>query len=452
MASRRTTFLDSVIGFAGALRRLGVPISIGEALDAAEALSQIDLLDRELVRTSLCATLVKREDQLPLFADVFATWFRARQHEVEGDFDAAGTAYPADGGSDPLAGLLDALRAGNLVALRAAAAAAVGQFGGLDAERLSSDRHHLVRVLRSLDLTRLLQRAMAEDGRAVADADDLAMLREHTAEFRRMLADEIRALLADRAPQLRSPPATDIGEVDFLQASPLQLRAMQDAIRPLARRLATRLARRRQLQHRGRIDVRRTARRALASGGVPIDPVFRRPRVHHPDLFVLCDLSGSVAEFAKFTITFLHALYRELPRTRLFVFVDGVDEVTKLIDQLPATLEVRHLLTATEAVGPDGHSDYGAALQRFWARYGDDLSGAATVIVAGDGRTNYRDAGISVLRLMHERVHRLYWLNPEPRGDWGRADSGIDAYRQYCDGLFEVRNLRQLGEFVYQLA
>jgi uncharacterized protein len=444
-----------VIGFAGALRRLGVPISIGEALDAAEALGQVDLLDRDLVRTSLCATLVKREDQLSLFAEVFATWFRARQHEAEGavgPVDAATAADAVATGWDPLAGLLDALRAGNLGALRAAAAAAVNQFGGMDAERLSSDRHHLFRVLRSLDLSRLLQQAMAGDGRTLA-AGDVDLLREHTAEFRRMLADEIRALLAERAPQLRPPPAAaDIGEVDFLQASPLQLQAMQDAIRPLARRLATRLARRRQLRHQGRIDVRRTARRSLASGGVPIDPVFRRPRVHHPDLFVLCDLSGSVAEFAKFTITFLHALYRELPRTRLFVFVDSVDEVTNLIDRLPATLEVRHLLTETEAVGADGHSDYGAALRRFWLRYGADLSGAATVIVAGDGRTNYRDAGISSLRLMHERAHRLYWLNPEPRQDWGRSDSGIDGYREHCDGLFEVRNLRQLSEFVYQLA
>src|SRR3984893_15134560 len=189
MATGSATFLDSVIGFASALRRSGVPVSIGEAVGAAQALSQVDLLDRDLVRTSLCATLVKREDQLPVFADVFATWFRARQHELEGTFDSAGAWDPGPGGTDPPAGLLGALRQGNLAALRAAAAAAVAQFGGLDAERVSSARHHLFRVLRSLDLTRLLQRAMAADDGTIAPGGDAMLLRQHLAEFRGMLGE-----------------------------------------------------------------------------------------------------------------------------------------------------------------------------------------------------------------------------------------------------------------------
>jgi uncharacterized protein with von Willebrand factor type A (vWA) domain len=440
-------FLDSVIGFAGALRRAGVPVSIGECIDAARALSQVDLLDRQIVRTSLCTTLVKQQEHLPVFFAVFANWFRAAQHEAERSFAATAQA----GQDDPLAGLVEALRSGDLSALRAAAAAAVGRFGGLDAERPSSSRHHIFRVLRSLDLTKLLQQAMASE--TAEDHERLAQLRQHTAEFRRMVADEVQAQLAERTGDDEGVPRVqDVNDADFLGASPAQLKAMRDAVRPLARRLATRLARRRQLQSQGRIDVRRTARRSLSSGGVPIDLAFRRPRVHHPDLFVLCDVSGSVAEFARFTITLLHALCHELPRTRIFVFVDSVDEVTALVERSPFTLDVGHLLAATDAVGADGHSDYGAVFSRFWSRYGADLSNTSTVIIAGDGRTNYRDPGTATLRLLHQKARRLYWLNPEPRQEWGTADSSIDAYRRYCDALVEVRNLRQLSDFIYHVA
>jgi uncharacterized protein with von Willebrand factor type A (vWA) domain len=437
------TFLDSVIGFAGVLRRSGVPVSVGEVLDAAQALSHVDLMDRQAVRTSLCATMVKRPEHLSVFDDSFATWFRAGQHQFEWSL------APRFVGADDL---LEALQRCDMAALRAAAAAAVSESGGLNGERLSSERHHLFRVLRRLDLTRVLQQAMADDRAAGADLARVAVLRERTAEFRRMVAEEVRARLVGRTGDNSLPGlGQDVDEVDFLRASPAQLKAMQDAVRPLARRLATRLARRRQLQQTGRIDVRRTARRSLSTGGVPIDLAFRRPRVHHPDLFVLCDVSGSVADFARFTITLLHALYRELPKTRLFAFVDGIDEVTELIDRLPARLDVAHLLAATDAVGPDGHSDYGAALERFWVHYGGNIGGTSTIIIAGDGRTNYRQAGTARLAALHQRARRLYWLNPEARVEWGTTDSYIEEYRRHCDGMFEVRNLRQLGEFVYQL-
>jgi uncharacterized protein with von Willebrand factor type A (vWA) domain len=446
-------FLDSVIGFAGTLRRAGVPVSMGECVDAARALGHVDLIDRQAVRTALCATLVKREEHLPVFSALFAGWFRVAQHQVEGSFPQGDGEELSPGLDDPLAGLAEALRRGDLAALRAAAAAAVAQFGGLGNERLSSSRHHLFRVLRSLDLTRLLQRAMAGDDPGMSDRDKLAQVREHMSEFRRMIIAEVHAVLADRTGQ-DAPPLVnqDLNEVDFLGASPAQLNAMRDTVRPLARRLATRLARRRQLRSQGRIDTRRTARRSLSSGGVPIDPAFRRRHVQRPDLFVLCDLSGSVAEFARFTIALLHALYHELPKTRLFVFVGSVDEVTGLVERLPSTLNVAHLLAATDAVGADGHSDYGAAFERFWSRYGADVSNTSTVIIAGDGRTNYREAGTATLRLLHQKARRVYWLNPEPRQEWGTADSSIEEYRRYCDQLVEVRNLHQLSDFISRLA
>jgi hypothetical protein len=226
---------------------------------------------------------------------------------------------------------------------------------------------------------------------------------------------------------------------------------MREAIRPLARALATKMARRRRRRDRGRLDVRRTVRRSLSSGGVLLDPAFRHPKVARPDLYLLCDVSGSVAEFASFTLTLLQAMASEFSRMRSFAFVDGIDEVTDHLKDVASFLEVRHVLYRANVVRDDGHSDYGAVLERFWDRHGSAIDSRSTVIITGDGRSNYREPQADVLRELHARARRVYLLNPEPEGDWDTTDSIVAAYRPMLDGVFEVRNLRQLGDAIYRI-
>ena len=52
---------------------------------------------------------------------------------------------------------------------------------------------------------------------------------------------------------------------------------------------------------------------------------------------------------------------------------------------------------------------------------------------------------------MREQAHSIYWLNPEPRSDWNTSDSIMTTYAAHCDGVYEVRNLRQLESFVDSL-
>ena len=240
-------------------------------------------------------------------------------------------------------------------------------------------------------------------------------------------------------------------ETDFLGASPRQLAAMRETIRPLARTLASRMARRRRRRDRGRLDVRRTVRRSLSSGGVPIDPVFRRPKVARPDLYVLCDVSGSVAEFASFTLTLLQAMTSEFPRMRTFAFVDGVDEVTAHLKDVASFLEVRHVLYRADVVRADGHSDYGAVLDQFWERHSSSIDPRSTVIITGDARSNHRPPRAETLKALHARARRVYLLNPEPVAEWDTTDSIVEVYRPYLNDVFEVRNLHQLGEAVLRI-
>ena len=461
--------LTALIEFIHRLRNAAIPISMVEALDAAHALRHIDLGSRAELKAALAAVLVKRAEHRAPFAALFDVSFAPRRAEASRPAGAPATLslpLPADlteaavgegGSEDLLTALLEALRRNDAGALRAIAALAVQRFGGLDVQRDGSVQYYLYRVLRQLDLSNLMQRAMRDGGGTGADArrlGDRLLQDEHRHRieaFRRLIADEIRhRLLELKGFAAAEPPIED---VDFIGASPTELREMRNAIRPLARKLAARVAHRRRLRRHGRLDARRTIRRSLSAGGVPLEPAFRYPRVSKPDLYLLCDVSGSVAEFAQFTLSLLYAMSDEFPRIRSFAFVDGIDEVTALLEESAHRLDVRHLLARASVVRADGHSDYGSVFGTFWDVYGRGALGPrTTVLVTGDARNNYRRPGLDALRAIKERARRVYWLNPERRREWNTTDSIVAAYAPYCDGVFEVRNLRQLGDFVRGLA
>ena len=199
--------------------------------------------------------------------------------------------------------------------------------------------------------------------------------------------------------------------------------------------------------------MRRTVRRSLSVGGVPLDPAFRQRKSSKPDLVLLCDVSGSVAEFAHFTLSLVHALHDEFARLRTFVFVDGFAEVTDLFTTTEYSLDPHGLLSQPGVVEGDGHSDYGRVFRRFQARaLADVVAPTTTIIITGDARTNFRDSGLDAFRELSRTAKHVYWFNPEPRRDWGSDDSAIDDYAPECRGVFEVRTLAQLADAVVVIA
>ena len=279
---------------------------------------------------------------------------------------------------------------------------------------------------------------------------------ERIEDFREEVRAEIRRrLVADRgreavAKTLRRPLLED---TDLMHASREELALLGQVIHPLTRKLAARLAQRRRRGRHGRLDFRRTVRRSLSTGGVPMEPQFRTPRPTRPEIFLLCDISGSMATFARFTLQFVYAMAGQFSKLRSFVFVDGVDEVTDFFEAGAAfEIALDRVAREAEVVWLDGHSDYGHALGQFWERYGNDLTPRSTVIITGDARNNYRDAPGDVLAAIAEAGRAVYWLNPEPWAYWDTGDSVMSAFAGQCDGVFEVRNLRQLESFVEGLA
>jgi uncharacterized protein with von Willebrand factor type A (vWA) domain len=227
---------------------------------------------------------------------------------------------------------------------------------------------------------------------------------------------------------------------------------MRRTVRPLARKLATRLAARRRRAARGSIDLRRTLRGSLSTGGVPMRPVLRRRRPARPELVLLCDVSGSVSGFSDFTMLLVQALHDQFSKVRVFAFVNRVDEVTGLLVHGHADPEGLGARVRDEArlTGWHGSSDYGVALGEFAERYGDVVGPRTTVFVLGDARTNMADPNLPALRRIADQARRVYWLNPEPRPQWGTGDSAAPEYAGLVE-MHECRNARQLGVLVSRL-
>ncbi len=468
--------LGVLTGFVEELRAAGVPVSMVEAIDAAEAMRHTDLADREGFKAALGATLVKNARHYEAFETAFEVYFGLRPPgEVVPDAEEqrrrrdaaliAGSGAGAGGGefdADQLAeALFRALGDQDEALLHAVVRRAVEQLAGMEPGRPVGGTYYLYRVLRRLDVDALVERLL-ETARSESELTPLEerLLREEiellVERFRTELRSEIRRrLVADRGPAavaktLRRPLIED---ADLMHANRAELAEVEGIIHPLARRLGARLAQRRKRGRKGRLDVRSTIRRSLSAGGVPIDPRFRKPRPSKPELFVLADISGSVATFARFTMQLVYAIQHQFSKVRSFAFIDALDEVTDYFGPgVDFNEALGRISNEAAVVWLDGHSDYGNAIGQFWERYGSELTPRSVVLITGDARSNYHDPNTPALEQIARSARALFWLNPEHRRYWDTGDSVMGSYAPLCDGVYEVRNLRQLAAFVEEAA
>lgn len=408
------------------LRARGVGVAPAELVDASNAAMSIEIAEREQLRVALRSTMIKQARHLAEFDRAFDRIFPARRFDRQ---PGERTTTLNDAAAE-LASSAD---------LQELASALVEQHAGLDGD-LRGEGHHLQRAYRGADLARLMSEA-----RKLDPALSAAEVRARIEDLKALMGAEIREHFG--LDETAIDPATE--DIEFLAASRAELEEMRAAIAPLARRLATRIARRRARAMRGTVDIRRTARRSAGSGGVPIDLTLHRRRPHRPEVFVLCDISGSVAEFSLFTLTLMSALSAELAQTRSFVFVDAIDEITDLLAETGHGIEPWQIMRNTKAIGEHGHSDYGTVLRQFWDEVADaEIRSTATVLICGDARNNGRDNEVAVFERIASRARKVYWLNPEPRIDWDTHDSEMAVYANHCTATFEVRTLRQLARCV----
>jgi uncharacterized protein with von Willebrand factor type A (vWA) domain len=275
--------------------------------------------------------------------------------------------------------------------------------------------------------------------------------REQLRKFEQHLRRELERDLIERTKSL--PPKRPLNELDrALPTGPIQdLAAVHRVVAQLKRRLATQGHDLRGRKRHAHVDVRRTMRASLQTGGVPVVLKYKPHRPRRPEIFILCDVSTSVTSASTFFLSVLHALHDAFRKLRSFVFIERISEVTEVFER------ERDFRAASEAVSRDagvadisGYTDYGRVWTEFLALIEDELHPRATVIVLGDARTNGRPPRDDVFAAITAKAGRTFWLNPEPRLYWNYGDSVIASYEKYCTA-FECWRTDQLEEFVKAL-
>ncbi|WP_409437684.1 vWA domain-containing protein [Mycobacterium sp. SMC-14] len=451
-----------LVGFVEALRGQGISVGPSETVDAGRVLTVIGLDDREVLREGLACAVLRRPDHRDTYDAMFDLWFPAalggRTVVVDGDEQPAEDVPLPEDAEDMRAMLLDLLTENPDLAdtdprLSAMIAAIVGAYGQYRSSRGPS--YSAYQALKALALDELEGKLLA--GLLAPYGDEPSPSQEQIAKA--MAAQRIAALrkLVDAETKRRT--AEQLGRehvqmygipqlsenVEFLRASGEQLRQMRRVVAPLARTLATRLAARRRRSRAGTIDLRKTLRKSMSTGGVPIDVVLRKPRPARPELVVLCDVSGSVAGFSHFTLLLVHALRQQFSRVRVFAFIDTTDEVTHLFGpEADLAVAIQRITRESGVYTRDGHSDYGNAFVSFAESYPNVVSPRSALLVLGDGRTNYRNPGVEVLSHLVTASRHAHWLNPEPRHLWGSGDSAVPRYADVIP-MHECRSAKQLA-------
>ncbi len=457
------TLLDTHIGFVEALRAAGLSVSLAEGLDAIAALERIGWHDREVVRTAYAATVVKKQSQRVTFDAVFDLYYpRLVGDGAAADPDPDGGEEQPGGVRDNAAALTDfrdelaqALAAGDEQRVQDLAVEAMARFGAMPGRGPGLSSWSAYTALQRVTPQELVQQLVAGllgAGRDSSDAERIAGSR--VGAFTRLVEADARRRLAEEKGARHVADVVlrpTIDRLDFAAARRSDLEEMRREIYPLARRLAARLTKEQHARRRGPLDFRRTVRASLATGGVPLETHHRPRRPHRTELVVLCDVSGSVASFAQFTLLLVYALREQFHQVRAFTFVDQVHEVTHHFTPGGDVVEVMENLAASTAHAARwGRTNYGRALTMFAEEHADALGPRSSLLVLGDARSNHSDLALDTLRELAGSARHAWWLNPEHTRHWGTGDSAARAYGEVVP-MVECRNLAQLGEFVHDI-
>jgi hypothetical protein len=376
---------ERVLGFIQALRVRDVDVSVAETLDAVQAVAAAGV-EREVLREALAASVVKDEGDRPTFDVLFEEMFPAVSAGAEEGARRRRRRGPGGGAMPTGTGR----------------GKGDGSVSGIVGEREPSPRAEGEQPAASV-------RATARTREATTREAEPGQRRGRLAAMRRLLA------------------------LPFLDFTPRDVEEARDLVQELGRRLRGRLARRERVARRGRLDVRRTIRASIGTGGVPLRPRFRVRRPGRPDLVALCDLSGSVAAASELLLGLLAPAGAYFRRTHLFAYVDHL---------VPVSIE-RGYVAPAGPIDLYARSDFGRVLQDLVGEEGL-LTRATVLLVLGDARNNRLPPRAALLRAIRDRVQRVVWLVPEPHVRWDTGDSVLRLYAPACEAVLECTDLAAL--------
>jgi hypothetical protein len=391
---------DVTLRFISDLRAAGLRISLSESMDAVQAVAAVGV-ERDLLHEALAASLVKDEEDRPLFDEIFARFFAGPGSRRRGKRQEK--ASGGEGQRSKENGMQARLQEQPPEQRRS------GERPAQEQKEQQSEQK------REQKLTDSVEQNSENRGRSAEEREPTPNPQPPTLIFK-----------ANRKALLEKP---------FKEFDSRDVESAKELVEDLARRLRGRLSRRYKRGKRGRLDFRRTIRAAIPHGGVPIDLLLRSRRPGKPDLVALCDLSGSVAVVSDFMLALLAPATEYFRRVHTFAYVD----------RLCAVSFEQGYVVPHETLDLYAWSDFGKVLQHFWQEDGERLLTRNTlVLILGDARNNRRPPRPDLLARIRDRVRKLVWLNPEPRERWNTGDSVIGLYAPACDLVLGCGNLREL--------
>ncbi len=472
---------SNLVSFIQTLRSHDVRVSPAESLDAVDVAASLGYADRALLRDGLAMTLAKTPEEEAVFHECFDRFFRheladfsledaaAASEEDGADTAAEGAGEPDGSDGEPGGEAADQESALEFAAQGDPTLQALMQ-SALMQDLINNDRNALTlamnRAAEAVGLsdiqlftqrgqfTRRILDAMGEEQirNAVIELEQsgspaLPLLQQ----YRDILREQVRDYV-EREYLLHAEGRNQQFMEDILARTRLNniehvyLQRVQELIRKMAKKLASRHSRRRRPVKRGQLNMPKTLRRGIPNDGVMFHTYWRRVYKDKPQILAVCDVSGSVAQYAKFLLLFLYSLQDVLPKVRSFAFSSHLGEVSDFFDDYPVE-------KAIEMVNWKfgGATDYGNSLLDFAKLAMDDINNNTTVIILGDARNNHGEPRLDILQSIYQRSRQVIWLNPESRKAWGSGDSEMPRYLTACHFSAECNNLKQLERIVDQL-
>ncbi|MEL6861767.1 MAG: VWA domain-containing protein [Pseudomonadota bacterium] len=426
--------------FIRALRSADVRVSTGEAIDAAEAVKLIGYADRQRLSDTLRCVLAKSPAEKLAHDRLFDLYFSRQalpQSEVPQE-QVSQDQTDSDGPGD----MLDLLESGDETAI-AIAMERAGQEAGLQEIRFSTQiSYYAQQMMRSLGVERLEGEMMqafrerTEEGQAHA---------EELIEGRKQMFSRAREH-AKQAFETYGAGATLAFREDVLAETALtaldvrDLGRMQVLVQKIAKRLATKHSRRRRKKNRGQLDVRKTLRANAGFDGVPFDLAWKQTKRDRAKIVAVCDVSGSVSRVVRFFLMLLYSLNEAVPDIESFAFSGRLEKVGDTLEREDFTVAMDQIINS---IGMSS-TDYGQSLSDLKMNHWDVLDRRTTLIILGDGRSNYGDPRLDLFREAAARVKRVIWLTPEGESMWGSGDSELPRYRPYCNTMKHVTTVKDL--------
>jgi uncharacterized protein with von Willebrand factor type A (vWA) domain len=427
--------------FLWVLRREGFTLSTAQAIDAARAAREVGVADRMLLCDAIACVVVDDPKQRARYDELFDEFFSLharRQQDLPTRLLAQGFSRAELAALRELLG--DYLSPEGRARLRALLS------GGTDLDHLlaSEDvKKQLARLNGPLQkgffTHQLMEQLGIERARTALDFLKEGLLEsldpERAEELVRALLRELERSEKRVRERVDKHVAANVAaeeawdgpmSMPFALLAEGEIDEVRRGVRKLAERLRGAARVKTRHQRRGRIDPARTMRKSLVTGGIPFRLVRRDQRRDRPRLMVLCDVSDSVRQASRFMLEFVYAVQELFDRTRSFVFVSDIVEVTRLFEHRGLSEPV--LEAALSSVDTAHNSYYARAFLHFEQQFMSAIDRRTTVVILGDGRTNYQATGADVVAEMRARARNVLWLCPEPRSRWGTGDSAMPAF------------------------